>query len=41
MVDMSDDILQKSQARIEQNLARVAKKKFADKPEVKFLRRNP
>ena len=41
MVDMSDDILQKSQARIEQSLARVAKKKFADKPEVKFLRRNP
>ncbi len=34
MVDTSDEILQKSQARIQKSLARVAKKKFAEKPEV-------
>ena len=34
MVDMSDDILQKSKSRIEQSLKRVAKKKYAEKPQV-------
>ena len=39
LVDMSDDILSKSQARIEQSLARVSKKKFAEKPEVMLVNR--
>lgn len=34
LVDMSEDILKKSVKGIEGSLKRVAKKKFADKPEV-------
>ncbi|XP_013389286.1 hydroxyacyl-coenzyme A dehydrogenase, mitochondrial [Lingula anatina] len=33
MVDVSEEVLKKSQANIEKSLMRVAKKKFADKPE--------
>lgn len=34
LVDMNADILKKSGASIQKSLERVAKKKFADKPEV-------
>ena len=34
LVDMNDDILKKSSANIKKSLERVAKKKFADNPQV-------
>lgn len=34
LVDMNEDILKKSATNIQKSLERVAKKKFADKPEV-------
>lgn len=37
LVDMSEDILKKSTKGIEGSLRRVVKKKFSDKPEVRFL----
>lgn len=38
LVDTSDDILKKAIKGIEGSLKRVAKKKFADKPEVRLSR---
>ncbi len=38
LVDMNDDILQKSQSNIQKSLSRVAKKKFAE-DEVRYLYR--
>ena len=37
LVDVSEDLLKKTQANIQKSLQRVAKKKFADKPEVIIL----
>ncbi len=37
VVDVSDEVLQKSHSRIQESVRRVAKKKFADKPEVSVL----
>lgn len=38
LVDMDDNILKKSVKGIEASLKRVVKKKFADKPEVRYRR---
>ena len=35
MVDVSEELLNKSKSSIEKSLQRVAKKKFADNPQVK------
>ena len=37
MVDMSENILQKSRAHVEKSLSRVAKKKYADDAAVSFI----
>lgn len=36
LVDVSDEVLNLSKSNINKSLARVAKKKYADKPEVKI-----
>lgn len=40
IIDVDESILNKSQATIKKSLERVVKKKFADKPEVKYILQN-